>query len=109
MTRLFRVLDVETGAEPDLEEIALHEEWARGLIYCDMEGFAIEEDGALVLMDECGTHRYPPAGRFEIVWLVSADLVDSVLDLMQARGLMADERDARAVVEGVLSRLPPER
>ena len=62
----FKVLDLKTGKEPDLEQIALQEEWAKGLIYCDMEGFAIEEDGTLILMDECGNYRYCPAGRFQI-------------------------------------------
>lgn len=52
--RLFRVVDAHTGAEPDLEEIALHENWARHLMYCDLDGFSIEEDGTLPLLDECG-------------------------------------------------------
>ena len=64
----FTVIDVKTGEYPDLEAIALHEDWAKGLVYCDMEGFAIEEDGSLLLMDECDNSRYCPIGRFEIVW-----------------------------------------
>jgi hypothetical protein len=48
------VVDAQTGAEPDLEEIALHENWARHLMYCDLDGFSIEEDGTLPLLDECG-------------------------------------------------------
>jgi hypothetical protein len=43
--RLFRVVDTQTGAEPGLEEFALREPWAKGLIYCDMQGFSVEEDG----------------------------------------------------------------
>jgi hypothetical protein len=27
------------------------EPWARGLVYCDMEGFAVESDGSLILLD----------------------------------------------------------
>lgn len=63
----FDVIDKKTGEYPDLEYIALHEEWAKGLIYCDMEGFAIEEDGTLLLLDECGNAAYCPDDRFEIV------------------------------------------
>ena len=48
--------------------IAAKEEWAKGLCYCDMEGFAIEEDGTLILLDECGKQKNCPEGRFEIVW-----------------------------------------
>ena len=63
----FTVIDTKTGEDPDLREIALNEEWANHLIYCDMEGFAICEDGHLILMDECGNHAYCPEGRFEII------------------------------------------
>jgi len=63
----FDVIDTKTGEYPDLWEIALKEDWADGLMYCDMEGFAIEEDGTLLLLDECGKHAYCPEGRFKIV------------------------------------------
>jgi hypothetical protein len=63
----FSIRDLKTGKEPDLEEIALKEEWAKGLMYCDMEGFAIEEDGDLVLMDECGKFAYCPEERFRLI------------------------------------------
>jgi hypothetical protein len=62
----FIVIDLKTGEEPDLAKIAIEEEWAKGLIYCDMEGFAIDQDGLLLLLDECGSHRYCPRGRFKI-------------------------------------------
>ena len=63
----FTVVDNRTGDYPDLEEIALKEEWAKDLIYCDMEGFAISEDGTLMLLDECGGVAYCPEDRFTIV------------------------------------------
>ena len=44
--------------------IALNEDWAKHLCYCDMEGFAIQEDGTLILTDECGKFAYCPEGRF---------------------------------------------
>lgn len=61
---LFTVIDKQTGQEADMERIALDEDWADGLIYCDMEGFAILQDGGLMLMDECGSFRYCPVDRF---------------------------------------------
>ncbi len=64
----FSVIDNKTGKIADVEDIALKEEWAKELIYCDMEGFAIEEDGSLVLLDECGGVAYCPDGRFTIVF-----------------------------------------
>lgn len=63
----FGVIDKKTGKYPDLEKIALNEDWAQGLMYCDMEGFALEEDGTLLLLDECGRQACCPEGRFEIV------------------------------------------
>lgn len=62
----FTVIDKKTGQYPDLWDIALHEDWAKNLMYCDMDGFAILEDGNLILMDECGRFEYCPEGRFEI-------------------------------------------
>lgn len=62
----FNVIDLTTNKEPDLEVIALNEKWAQGLIYCDMEGFHIDEDGTLCLADECGNYRYCPHDRFKV-------------------------------------------
>ena len=66
--KTFHVIDILTGKEADPYAIALNEDWAKNLMYCDMEGFAIEEDGSLILVDECGRHEYCPIGRFEVVW-----------------------------------------
>jgi hypothetical protein len=33
-----------------------------------MEGFVVNDEGNLILMDECGAYRYPPEGLFEIRW-----------------------------------------
>ena len=65
---IFKVIDKKTGKEADVYKIALKEEWAKSLIYCDIEGFAITEDGTLILVDECGHMVYCPDARFEIVF-----------------------------------------
>lgn len=62
----FNVIDTKTGNYPDIEKIARTEEWACGLAYFNMKGFAINEDGQLILMDECGDSRYCPNDRFKI-------------------------------------------
>lgn len=62
----FKVIDRRTMGEADIGKIALTEGWAQDLTYCDMQGFAIEEDGSLVLLDECGKYAYCPPGRFLI-------------------------------------------
>lgn len=63
---LFKVIDKTTGTEPFVEKIAKTEDWAQNLIYCDIEGFALTEDGLLVLMDECGNVAYCPPDRFDV-------------------------------------------
>lgn len=67
----FDVIDTKTGKYPDLESIALSEEWTKHLIYCDMQGFHIDEDGTLCLADECGNYAYCPHERFKIIVEIS--------------------------------------
>ena len=63
----FSVIDNKTGEYPDLYTIALKEDWAKFLCYCDMDGFAITQDGSIILLDECGKYVYCPYDRFEII------------------------------------------
>ena len=77
----FRVIDKLTGKEADTYEIALHEEWAKELCYCDMDGFAILEDGTLLLVDECGKFEYCDADRFEIVFDDEKPQVELIKDI----------------------------
>lgn len=64
----FTVIDTTTGKEADEYNIALHEDWAKHLCYCDMEGWAIENDGSLLLVDECGRFAYADRERFKVIW-----------------------------------------
>ena len=64
----FIVIDTKTGKEADEYNIALHEDWAKHLCYCDMEGWAIESDGSLILLDECGRYAYADRERFKVKW-----------------------------------------
>ena len=63
----FTVIDNNTGKEADIGKIALEEDWAKDLMYCDMQGFALLENGSLVLLDECGKYEYCPSDRFTII------------------------------------------
>ena len=66
LTLEFDVVDTKTGQYPDWECIATTEDWADGLVYCDIDGIAILEDGSLILLDECGNCAPCPRDRFEI-------------------------------------------
>lgn len=57
--RVFKVVhaDGSTWTISDLEKWALdHDEY--GLVYCDMDGFYIDEFGYLCVADECGNYAY---------------------------------------------------
>ena len=126
---MFKVIDPNTEKYPDLEKVALTEEWAEGLCYCDMEGFAIGEDGNLILMDECGRFACPPADRFIVEncleWISVKDALPerggfyityqgkhyySKIQVLRWDSLKGDWRGAQvgAVMEGVThwARLP---
>ena len=62
----FNVIDLKTGINPDVERIALEEDWAKNLVYCDIDGFYLGQDGELILVDDCGNCATCPAGRFKI-------------------------------------------
>lgn len=63
----FTVIDTKTGKYPDMWDISINEEWAQYLMYCDMEGFAIREDGTMILLDErLGQFVDCPEGRFKV-------------------------------------------
>ena len=66
LTLGFDVVDKKTGKYPDWERIAREEDWAKELVYCDIDGVAIREDGFLILLDECGNCVSCPPDRFEI-------------------------------------------
>jgi len=71
MDKLFRIIDNKINREPtyeDLIEIVQNEEWARDLVWTDIDGWAIDEYGSILLMDDCGNVRYAPRGRFSILW-----------------------------------------
>lgn len=67
----FSVIDKRTGKAPIFDHNHIFKEkWFKnsGLIYCDIDGWYIGEDGELVLIDDCGNAGYPPIDRFEVVF-----------------------------------------
>ncbi|HOO61829.1 MAG TPA: hypothetical protein PKV44_05340 [Bacillota bacterium] len=75
-TVTFSVIDPITGKYPNLEMIARTEEWACRIMPMDAGEFHLAEDGALVLIDDCGNFGYPPAGRFEIIDICINDIAE---------------------------------
>ena len=48
---MFKVIDLQSNQLADTENIASSEDWADGLIFYDMWGFALLENGSLILVD----------------------------------------------------------
>lgn len=65
------MIDKQTGIDPDLWAIATQEGWASNLLACDMEGFALMENGTLILLDECGNYVFCPDDRFDAIRIES--------------------------------------
>lgn len=65
---IFDVIAPKTGEYPDLEHIARTEEWTKNLIPFDIDGFCINENGDLILIDECGNYAYCPSDRFKVTF-----------------------------------------
>ena len=67
---IFHVIDKRTGKEPifDYNHI-FKEKWFKesGLIYCDIDGWYISEDGQLALIDDCGKCVWVDQDRFKVV------------------------------------------
>ena len=67
----FMVVDTRTGKEPIYDRNHLFKEkWFKEspLIYCDISCWAIDEDGYLMLVDDCNNIAYPPQDRFKAVF-----------------------------------------
>lgn len=64
----FTVIDTKTGKEADEYNIALYEDWAKHLCYCNMDGWAIMDGGSLLLVDECGRYACADRERFKVKW-----------------------------------------
>lgn len=68
----FKVINKKTGKEPIFDRNHLFKEkWFKqsNLIWCDISGWAIDEYGYLLLIDDCNNIAYPPDGRYSVVFL----------------------------------------
>jgi len=87
MPLLYQVIDKKTGKDvlDEMEELGKEFD----LMSMDMESVAIQDDGGLVLLDECGRFAFLPRDRFEIHWypeVVKQGLVDEMIRTSKAYG-----------------------
>lgn len=62
---IFKVIDKQTGKEADIQQIT-QEDWAQRLVYTDMMGFLISQEGGLYLADTCGNFVPCNYERFKV-------------------------------------------
>lgn len=71
MNLSFKVIDKRTGKEPIFDHNHIFKEkWFKesGLIWCDIDGWYVSEDGELALIDDCGRSFLVDRNRFEVVY-----------------------------------------
>jgi hypothetical protein len=99
----FSVIDKKTGRAPDMRNIAQHEDWAYGLCYTNLLGFALTEDGELIFMDSCGNYCYCPSDRFEIKeqneFEITPELRVTIAEAVR-RAVAEYEKNAKEKAEG---------
>lgn len=65
MKMTFRVIDTKTGKEPT--DSVIYDIAVKGnLMLCDIDQFAVCEDGSIILFDDCGNYTYCDTNRFKI-------------------------------------------
>ena len=62
----FHVIDKTTGEEVSSD--VLEELSDKCLFSHDIDGFAVMENGTILLVDSCGLTAYCDSDRFEVVW-----------------------------------------
>ena len=69
----FIVIDTDTGKEVNVQDINRHSTWFKPLF--NIKGWAVEPDGTLLLLDDCGQYTYAPQdGRFRVEWKEKTDV-----------------------------------
>lgn len=68
--KVFEVIDKKTGKEADIQQI-VKEDWAQRLVYSDILGFLINDEGELYLADRCGNLIQCSYDRFKVVFVGS--------------------------------------
>ena len=83
------VIDTRTGERAKAYEL-VQEPWAEKTRGCDWPAFAVDEDGDVMLTDDCGNYDMVPEGRVEVRLKVCTNA-----DRLLARAEAAEkERDA---------------
>lgn len=75
---LFKIIDQNTGKEPT-EKVITAQARLGNLMTCDIDGFYVDKDGHIILVDDCGNCTWLDMSRFKVEMAE-----DSVLDKIRA-------------------------
>lgn len=73
----FQVLNKD-GSFVNLDEL-LTKDYAKNLIECDIDEFCLDEDGNLMLSDDCGNIAYIPREEKFIIRLNVNDVISDII------------------------------
>ncbi len=79
----FKVIDKRTGKEPIFDHNHIFKEkWFKesSLIWCDIDGWYVSEDGQLALTDDCGHTVWVDRNRFEVVYEDVEEIKEEMCD-----------------------------
>lgn len=62
---LFKIIDRKTGKEPT-DRVIVAQARLGNLITCDIDGFYVNEDGQIILVDDCGNCTWLDVNRFKV-------------------------------------------
>ena len=63
---MFSIVDPNTGLYPDIE-VLRKEPWAKHTVTGSLIFFGIDEDGYLMMCDNCGHYAFVPDNRLEVL------------------------------------------
>lgn len=74
---LFKIIDRKTGKEPTDRVIAAQARLGQ-LITCDIDGFYVNEDGQIILVDDCGNCTWLDMNRFKVCEHDKSDVLNKI-------------------------------
>lgn len=69
---IYEIIDTRTGERAKAYEL-VQEPWAEKVRGCDWPALAIDEDGDVMLTDDCGNYDMVPEGRVELRMVVDRE------------------------------------
>ena len=100
---IYEIIDTRTGERAKAYEL-VQEPWAKKTRGCDWPAFAIDEEGDVMLTDDCGNYDMVPEGRVEVRLVVDREKWEPC-DYTAMRSAIDGEKEARQSLSETLRAL----